>query len=804
MRRIEDGRTTLDEVKANPAVTTAVKDVSQMFDSYKTRMKDMMRRLMIRDMNQTQLRIFNDVLINKVDAADATKKWNKYARGVNKQRATLLKQNSTNLPNREAMVTYASVSNMFKRYSDINSWGIDNYVTKAMRGSIVVTDEKHRVVTVAETTEQALARSINALRDWESLGTGREAPVQLFINTDFHLDREAPTLVSSKQYHRLRSKVIKSIDTEVKVMNIGIKKAVADKVLHGTFTIRPRQTWTPFTEKREEILTGEEDIFSILPMYTHMMEKKIAIDPYAQQLRKNIDSFNNRPHIKAILEQQLEDMKGKYWLSDRIADSFIKKLGLGLGEAQQSIEKWLGHENAVAIPPAWTEKPFVASRTTANIRNVIANMKLGYRQVASIINLMSGLGHAWVKTSFRHMYNAGKILRTEEGKAFIKRYAPDLGTHVVQAETGAIKSAAKWWQPLGTFQLAETPNREMSFVATYLFGKDTGLNEEQAVEFAKRGVRLQQFNYNMASLPKAMRGPGGRLIGQFKTYLIKEIEFIRSLSAGEWVKYTAMQVALGGPRGLMITLKSMPPVIVLMGLVNGMSGGGDWLDELDTWIANNLPRASRGAFGYFGIDASGPASFQFPTQWKDWAGIVVSDIVNFGQTVAKPFMNGEKYIKWNLLAASKQMVPAWKVWSDMIESHYHDGWVWDADGNKKYKVESPEDWIKAAVGGRPLRLGIAETQNRLIIQQQLEEKAKVNNIIVNAVHNRRRLGDDGVVTEIVHDCMTYKISPDSLVTAIERSEIDPDMRRILKTKLADKLDVWQRLRRSGAAAESVR
>ena len=800
MKRVESG-TPLSQIKAPDNIKEAAGDLFKLQESYRERMKENKRTLLIRSLNQTSQRIFHDVLIKGEDVNISTKKWNSYARKVNAQRSKFIKAgNLTNLPNREAITTYAAVRASLKEYVDIGSWGFDNYVTHAMKGNIVITQDingKHVPVSVGETTKQALDRAIDILRNSKP----DESP-QLFIETDFHLDREMTQLVSTRQYQAIKSRVMRAMKTEAAELQLGLNKAAANKVLNKVFSIKPRNIWNQFTQERENVLLGEEDIFTIMPSYVHMMEKEMALSPYIQYFRKHIDEFNNRPHIKAILEQQLERSKGKYWKADELADSAMRQLGLRVGEARATIQQWLGKKNAIAIPPEWSEKPFTASRFVRRATSLEANAKLGFRPVASIVNLASGMGHVWVKTSLKYMYNAVKILQTDEGQAFMKKYAPNLGTSLASNEAG-IKSNARWWTPLGTFQKAETPNREMSFVATYLMGRDEGLSEVAAVEFAKRGVRLQQFNYNIASLPRILTGPGGKLIGQFKSYLVKEIEFIRTLTPGEWVKYLGVQLALGGPRGMMITIKSLPPLIIINALINGMRGGGDWLDDMDEWMNVNLPRFSRGVFGYFGIDASGPASFQFPTDIKSWFSVSVSDVINFGKEVAIPFMKGEEYVKWGLWKASKQAIPIWKIWSEMMFATYHDDWIWDDQGKKMYKIEGITDWIKAAGGFKPLRWGIAQLQNRIIADQIKEEQDRANNIVLNAVMSRKRLGDDGVVQKIVIDCMTYKVSPDSLISAMKQSEIEPGMRSVLKAKLASRLDVWQRQRAAARAIQGV-
>lgn len=800
MKRVESG-TPLSQIKAPDNIKEAAGDLFKLTEAYRERMKENKRTLLIRSLNQTSQRIFHDVLIKGVDVNESTKKWNSYARKINNARNKFIKAgNLTNLPNREAITTYASVRASLKEYVDIDSWGFNDYVTHAMRGNIVITQDiegEHIPVSVGETTKQALDRAIDILRN-----SRVDEPTQLFIETDFHLDREMTQLVSTRQYQAIKSRVMKAMKTEAAELQLGLNKAAANKVLNKVFSIKPRNIWNQFTLERENVLLGEEDIFTIMPSYVHMMEKEMALSPCVQYFRKHIDEFNNRPHIKTILEQQLARSRGKYWKADELADATMRQLGLYVGEARATIQQWLGKENAIAIPPEWSEKPFTASRFVRRATSLEANIKLGYRTVASLTNLASGMGHVWVKTSLKYMYNAMQILRTDEGQAFMKKYAPNLGTSLASNEAG-IKSNARWWTPLGTFQKAETPNREMSFVATYLMGRDQGLNEVAAVEFAKRGVRLQQFNYNIASLPRILTGPGGKLIGQFKSYLVKEIEFIRTLTPGEWVKYLGVQLALGGPRGMMITLKSLPPLIIINALINGMRGGGDWLDDMEEWMNVNLPRFSRGVFGYFGIDASGPASFQFPTDMKSWMGVAVSDVITFGKEVAWPFMKGEEYVKWGLWKASKQAVPVWKIWSEMIVATYHDDYIWDDRGYKMYKIESPGDWIKAAGGFKPLRWGIAQLQNRIIADQIKEEQDRANNIVLNAVMSRKRLGDDGVVQQIVRDCMTYKVSPDSLISAMKTAEMDQSMRMTLRAKLASRLDVWQRQRAAARAIQGT-
>lgn len=798
LRQYDEGKTTVS-MNLTPRVRQIVDDMVKFKEAYRGRMQDSMIIQLIRSSNPTEISIFEDVLVNGVNATEATKKWNAYARKQNKLRKIAIDSGITPIPDRKAVTTYATMKSLLEKYKDASKWGYDHYVTRAMRGDIIVTDEKGEVITAAQTTQQALERSVEILNNLKaSVATFREEgevvpnyPTELFITTDFHLDKEAPTLVSPKHYQAIRGRIVKAMKIEAAAIQAGLDKAAADKVLWGRISIKPKQVWTPFTEERHDILLGEEDISEILPLYVHMMEKKMAFDPYISFYKKHINEIKNQPGVRRVLEDQLEAAKGKYWALDRVADQALETLGIQVAKTKVKLYSLFGKE-IPEVPPAFTEIPFSATRVIRQTRSVMAKLKLGYRVIAAVINLGSGMGHVWVKTSGRYVLNAFKIMGTEEGQAFIKRYAPDLGTSLSAMESGQIRSSAKFWSPLGMFQAPEVPNREVSLIATYLMSRDQGMNERAAVEAAKRGIRTQNFNYNIASIPKILRGPGGRLIGQFKTYLIKELEFIRTLTPGEWVKYIAMQIALGGPRGLMITLQSLPPLIAINAAIGALKGDGkDWLEQIDEWINVHLPRASRGVFGYFGVDASAPASFQFPQQWNDWAGITVSEVVRFAKEVAVPFAHGTKYVKWNLYDWSKGTAPIWKAYSDLIDSFYHDGWIWDNKGNKKFKVESMADKMKLALGMKPLAQGIAEMQNRILAREQVLETERVQNVIENAVRQRYSLGDEGVVNEIAKDCLTYQVMPETLVAAIERSEMDQLLKRTIKSRLSQRLRAFQ-------------
>lgn len=59
-------------------------------------------------------------------------------------------------------------------------------------------------------------------------------------------------------------------------------------------------------------------------------------------------------------------------------------------------------------------------------------------------------------------------------------------------------------------------------------------------------VRRTYFDYSIGDIPEALRGPVGSVIGQFKTYFIKQLEFISSLRGAEIPRFMAALSAAGG------------------------------------------------------------------------------------------------------------------------------------------------------------------------------------------------------------------------------------------------------------------
>ncbi|MHC4622080.1 MAG: hypothetical protein ACYTEQ_30450, partial [Planctomycetota bacterium] len=178
------------------------------------------------------------------------------------------------------------------------------------------------------------------------------------------------------------------------------------------------------------------------------------------------------------------------------------------------------------------------------------------------------------------------------------------------------------------------------------------MTDIEARVFARRSMRFQQFTYDIASLPRIMRGPTGRLVYKFKPYLVKELEFITTLRGAEIPRYIAAQLALGGPRALIYTLKTLP-----------LLGSLYLLDDADDWLNHNWPHASRGVGSLVGVDVTAPVTFQFPERTEDWFGPFFADLYRLWKDVYVPLSQGQGHLEDTLREGVIKTTPALYNWS---------------------------------------------------------------------------------------------------------------------------------------------
>jgi len=682
------------------------------------------------------------------------------------------------------------VKDIFDKYNELENWGIDDYLPKVELGSYRILDDTGTVRAVALSQKHAVEK-IMGLMDTRADYLG-----------DYYIDntpRSALTeqltgISSRKAYYAIVNKLAKAITSEVEGIDKGIARKMAERSVKKQFSIKPVDKYSEFVEERRDYLQGEKDIFPVLAKYSRVMEKKMALDPVIHEFKKSVKD-TLPPNLKAATERLIEDVKGRYWQLDKWVDELfnipykaLEKRGVDVGP-----------------PPVMT-----VSRVLGRAREWEANIKLGYRPANAAVNYLSGQGHVWTKVGARYIVDAYKYKDTPEGRAFLKEMGPYMGMTFADEGLGTYSTrragesrVTTYGKPLGLFQAVEIPNREIGIVANYLMAKDKfKMSEAAAKETAIRANWFQNFTYNLANMPALLRGPLGKTLGQFKPYMFKELEFIASLRPVELVRYTFMQMALGGPRAGMYVLKSLPLLAAVA-----------QVDEVERWLNTNYPRLSRGIPGFMGSDISAMAAFQLPTDVKDLAGPFMSDIINFFKIIAEPVISGTGTVRESATLEKgnelmMENVPFWRGWNDIWNNVLtgdrqvrdaktgrvaRDQPLWeDTDTHIKKILEAAGYSAKRFVGAQDLQVSTERLEESL----DKKEEARLSEALAS-IQDRiaKRLASGQDVPQWMWDRKLElmekgkDVSGKGLTTVVENQLLPPTVRRLRRSSQQQQQDI---------------
>lgn len=649
-----------------------------------------------------------------------------------------------------------TIEEIAKNYKEIDTWGIDNYLpnVEAGRFKILANAETidgkpyKRLVAIGLSEKDAVRKATKYLENNPDVK-------DLYIDTDFKSFSDDKTSITSKQYYGMMNSLAKKMLESIDNIDKGIAREMAKKTLSRKFKIIPTDSYSPFLEKRLDILEGEEDIFPVLKSYAHSMEKKMALDPVIDMIRKDIPKMDK--YEKAYILDYIEDVKGRYGAGDKFVDDIFRT--------------YRGY-----------------SRLISRARTAEANLKLGYRPVAAAVNLVSGQMHAWVKRGTPIYIEGVKFLNTEEGKKFMREIEPFLGTSIIETGTD-IHSKTPKWKPLGMFQMPEPLNREVSVAAAYKQALKEGMSDDAAREFAIRANWAEQFTYNMANLPKIMRSPTGKLLTQFKPYLVKEVEFMSTLSGKEWMRYLAMQLSLGGPRGYMMVLKSLP-ILAMFGFWQEIT------DNIEEWMNKEVPIASRGVAALPGLikpeyasDISAAATFQFPSGTKDLLGPALSDLVKIYNDVLVPLSTQGPYAED--LKKTGDLAPIIRHWRSLMRYAFsEDDWLRDDKGNKLYKIEDNIPFIIQSLAGvESADINRIRTEERILSRRD-ERVGGIKTRLINMAMQCYLKGVP-IPEDLRNDMRKNGVSVQSLKRRVQGSNLTPRQRAIINSEITRRRDAME-------------
>lgn len=657
----------------------------------------------------------------------------------------------------------AQLKDAVERMNDTKRWGLEDYVTHIMMGQFEIRTKDGSIITRAATEADAKQKILDIIKN-------HPEQREFIIDTSFKPKPGDIAELSPRAYNtmiqRLSANVRKSVEN--------ISKAAADDIaraqLAGTVKVTQRTKFVAPLAKSRKILPGEENIFDVIYAYSRALRMKMATDEAIMNAREYMLENPRPENITKLFNETIVAMNGSYSKWDRTLDQWFK------GTA-----------------------PFKFSRFVAKARSIEANLKLGYRPVATAVNIAGGLAHIITKVGTPYLAKAEMFMRTPEGKEFIHKAIPYLGT-TYALEDKALGPSLSWWKPLAFYQWPEKGLRERAITANYLYAREVlKMTDSQAFTEAWRGMALQQFIYSLPSIPRFLRSPQARLVGQFKTYLAKELEFISSLRGKEIVRHLAFMVATGGPRSLLYMIGTIP---LLHFWLEDKKDFADYLLNVHGRILKDEEGQggidlARGMPGIFGVDITAPSVPQFPTRMEDWFGPTLADLIRLGAGPMKDLVTGsdttiENVKQWALdlpiyLYYIRQLFPDSMYGIGLKDK---DGWIRDERGNKIFKPEAWEKYLNV-LAVSPSEKSMIALGYKLVAQEQ-EKLQKEKNAVADRILNYIR-NDKSIPSTLMTKAIALGISGQSMQARARWKELNPQQRLTLMRSRMFRLETWNRV-----------
>lgn len=208
------------------------------------------------------------------------------------------------------------------------------------------------------------------------------------------------------------------------------------------------------------------------------------------------------------------------------------------------------------------------------------------------------------------------------------------------------------------FDKAESLNRATAYLAGLDLAASEGLKGENAVRRAREVVRVTQFYSGRLDAPLFSRTPIGKLVMQFKTFTVKQLEFIGQLNRRQQAEFALWTVALGGPASVLLLQafrKFFPDWEVT-----------EWLEQWnESWNVAASLQAERlkyqmGVFTVPGVEFLG--SGRLSERMAKWmAGPTFTTIYDLADSSAATLNDPGKFDKW-AESVVRGMVPGGVEW----------------------------------------------------------------------------------------------------------------------------------------------
>ena len=500
----------------------------------------------------------------------------------------------------------AELAKLFGKTPD--EWGLDAYFMHVWAGDWMVTDAAGNIIRFGEgasgeagiyATAQQAREAASRYLDMNPSGNVQVRPNRMM----WDVERAGAVAMEPGQYVAYLRKAPDILG----VSSIGEIKMGGQKFFGNALN-------------REAQLPGWlRDPTQAAQIYARGYSRKVAYHDFAEVVHRQVNKAFDLGQIDGTFRDAAKD-----WANRVVGRPTMNE------QRWNKVIDWLGARPGVPEIVSRGLGELRLRRLTANIRKVEGWSKLGYSPLSAFVNMTQTYVNTASKIGYRDTMAGINLFSraTALGKkgnaqlaASIDNLLQEMGVEFAVPLSALGDASFKsthelaWWSPLYLFNKVETANRGIASLAGYAQElKAAGYNiddlvtrgegfvwrrvpqeiHERAIAAGKRLSDQVNFVYSVEDLPGLISGPVGQVLGQFKPFLINELNFISQLQGAERVRFAAHLLTAGGV-GAVMSL----PIINLVDVAAGEITG----ERISEYAKRHAPRFARGFLGALGFSA---------------------------------------------------------------------------------------------------------------------------------------------------------------------------------------------------------
>lgn len=282
-----------------------------------------------------------------------------------------------------------------------------------------------------------------------------------------------------------------------------LAKIIADKI--------PGEVYDPFLEKRLGAKDYKRDVWGALDAYTKRATRKVHIDPALEKIRDKAGASLEFTRLEEsqfkYIQSYIERVQMRPTYIDNLIDNGVKSLfGYKFGQ------------RPVAYVSRLLRQMTYRGMLGANLGSALRNLSQG-------INTYAVLGEKYTAIGYAKLLNTSARKELAREGVLAQNFIED---RTLSSTKKALQKADKaiWF----FFDQAEKINRGAAYFGAKAKGINKGMNETEAVEYAKSIVRKTQFAYDSVDAPVFMGTDLVKTLGQFQTFTVKQTEFLTEMA----------------------------------------------------------------------------------------------------------------------------------------------------------------------------------------------------------------------------------------------------------------------------------